>query len=234
LKKLVLQAVPSTFTEILSDTVLGYARVKTIAILNHLATKYGTITEDDLNQNIIKMNSAFNIQQPIDKLFTRLLKYKAFSAAKDPISEATMVRDGLTILDSTASFTIAISEWRKKNEADKTFDNFQTHFKIADDERRRLTTTRGAGYHQAAQVNGPPLANTNKPAEGWYYCWSHGVTRNAEYTSATCNRHATGHRSEATMGNMLGGCNIVQRRRGKTPVFVRQARTKPAEPTTAP
>jgi hypothetical protein len=125
-----------------------------------------------------------------------------------------MVRAGLTILENTASFKTAISEWRKKTEATKTFINIQTHFKTADDERRRLTTSRGAGYHQAAQVQGPTPANTNKTEEGWYYCWSHSVTRNSEHTSATCNRHATGHHNEATMGNMLGGCNIVQRRRG--------------------
>jgi hypothetical protein len=74
LKKLIIQAVPSTFTEILSDTVLGYARVKCIAILDHLDAKYGIITEDDLIQNLLEMHNTFDLQQPIDKLFTRLLK----------------------------------------------------------------------------------------------------------------------------------------------------------------
>jgi hypothetical protein len=129
---------------------------------------YGIITEDDLDKNIIEMHSAFDLQQPIDKLFTRLLKCKAFAATKDPISEATMVRAGLPFLESTASFTTAISEWRKNIEASRTFDNIQTRFKIADDERRRLTKARGAGYYQAAQVNGPPLANTSKAEEGLY------------------------------------------------------------------
>jgi hypothetical protein len=119
-----LQAVPSTFTEILSDTVLRYARVKCIDILMHLDAKYGIITEDDLNKNLLDMYSPRDLQQPINKLFTRLLKCKTFAATKDRISEATMVRAGLTILENTASFTTAISEWRKKTEATKTFIKF--------------------------------------------------------------------------------------------------------------
>jgi hypothetical protein len=214
--------------------VLGYARVKCIDILKHLDAKYGIITEYDLNQYLLDMQSPFDLQQPIDKLFTRLLKCRTFAATKDPISEATMIRAGLTILENTASFTTAISEWLKITEATKTFVNFQTHFKTEDDERRRLTTTRGAGYHQEVQVQRPMPANSNKTENGWYYCWSHGVTRNSEHTSATCNRQATGHCKEATMGNMLGGCNTVQRRLGETPVFVRPARTTQAAPTAAP
>lgn len=242
LKKLLLQAVPDTFTEILSDRVLGYARVSCLTILNHLDTKYGIITEDDLKNNITEMNSPFDLQQPIDKLFTRLLKCKAFAQATDAITEATMVRAGLTILEDTGAFTIASSDWRKKTTAQKTFVNFQAHFKVADDERRRLMTTRGAGYHQAAQVNGPPPnpPNGNGPpvqattaSDGWHYCWSHGLTRNSEHTSATCSRNAPGHCKDATISNMKGGCNQIQRRRGESQVFVRPPRTTPAVPATA-
>jgi len=40
-----------------------------------------------------------------------------------------------------------------------------------------------------------------------HYCWTHGVTRNANHTSGNCNKRANGHKVKATFHRRLGGSN---------------------------
>ena len=53
--------------------------------------------------------------------------------------------------------------------------------------------------------------STDKPKS---YCWSHGVTRNMDHNSRTCDNQHTGHQSEATLDNRMGGsdrtCGYLQ------------------------
>ena len=51
----------------------------------------------------------------------------------------------------------------------------------------------------------------------YFYCHTHGLGRNKNHTSATCNRPAEGHKREATLDNMMGGSTtIVTGRRRRT------------------
>ena len=47
---------------------------------------------------------------------------------------------------------------------------------------------------------------TKKPKS---YCWSHGVTRNMYHNSGTCDNHHTGHQSDATLDNRMGGSDCI-------------------------
>ena len=225
LKRLLLEAVPSTFTKELRDTKLGYAKVSTLAILQHLENTYGTITADDLEKNLTAMNRQWDIHEPIENLFHQLKDAREFAATVDPISESMAVRAGVKILENTSSFTESIREWRMKGIAEQTLANFRTHFKKADSERNRKLTSQGAGYHQAAFVETANATNTTTPPPPLYYCFSHGVSFNPAHTSATCNRPSEHHNKNATIYDMLGGCNVVQRKKGEKQIFVRPNRT---------
>ena len=70
----------------------------------------------------------------------------------------------------------------------------------------------------AYAATSPPTTPTPAPAPApnvlsnnvqLYYCWSHGLGRNRNHTSATCNRKRDGHKDEATINNMMGGSNIL-------------------------
>ena len=45
------------------------------------------------------------------------------------------------------------------------------------------------------------------------YCWSHGITKNLNHTSATCNRKKEGHKDQATLNNKMGGSDQVCEKR---------------------
>ena len=48
-----------------------------------------------------------------------------------------------------------------------------------------------------------------------FYCWSHGLGRNPQHTSKSCNNPSDGHKKEATLANMMGGSTTIVTRRRK-------------------
>jgi hypothetical protein len=237
LKKLVLEAVPATFTNQLMDRYLGFANVTTLNILTHLDNAYGGLSHDDLDRNMVELDKVWDPATPIEVLFEQLRRCQQFAQDTDPISDQHLVRSGLRNVEQTGVFGDAVRDWRKRAIADKTWINFKVDFAKADEERRRQLTAQGAGYHSVSEmVEVPPFAAvaaaavTNKPkseAKVLYYCWSHGAGINKDHTGTTCKFPAAGHRSEATVFNVLGGCNIIHRRRNKAPVYVKPNRGGP-------
>jgi hypothetical protein len=62
-------------------------------------------------------------------------------------------------------------------------------------------------------------ATTNQKIEGLYYCWTHGLGYNKDYTSTNCNLASEGHRAEATVFIMLGGNNCIRRQKAELQNF---------------
>jgi hypothetical protein len=49
-----------------------------------------------------------------------------------------------------------------------------------------------------------------------YYCWSHGLSKKAAHTSATCSNRKEGHIETATADNLQGGNYTISGRRRPT------------------
>ena len=62
---------------------------------------------------------------------------------------------------------------------------------------------------ERSTTNAGPSATADAAAYG--YCWSHGLSKNRQHTSATCNHPADGHKREATLQKMMGGNNTILR-----------------------
>lgn len=238
LKRLLLEAVPDTFTAKKAHAKFGYAKVTTLALITHLVDTYGTITPDDLALNLTTMNKVWTSNQPIEDLFSQLRIAQIFAEDEEPIPDSFAIRSALTNLANTGLYTDAIRDWRKLPAADQTLDRFETDFAFAYDERKQHATTTNAGYHHAAAVTStkaptaptPPRSPVAPTATPSFYCWSHGLGRNPVHTSATCTNPCPGHRLDATLDNMLGGCPMVQTRRGEKTIWQRPARPAPAAP----
>lgn len=226
LKQQLLNAVNVTFLQALADDILGFATVSCAAMLAHLDTTYGTITPDDLEANKLEFAAEWNPDSPIEDLFKRSRMCRQFAAAgNDDISESAAVRNLLAIIEKTGVLSDGIRDWRKRPTAEWTLAHFTADFSKANKERTRLLTAGTAGYHganAATDVTLPRAPPATPPAalasahvitnDGMkmYYCWSHGLTKNADHTSATCQNKKEGHDCTATAGNMKGGNNRIR------------------------
>ena len=226
LKQQILAAVGEVYLLALKDDLLGFTNVTPRAMLNHLETNYGIVTPDQLVENKAKLEADWNPDDPIETLWDRIIKVQAFAnAGNDPLTDATVVRSILAVLEKTGVFADAIRDWRKRPLNQWTIDNLKTDFNRANTERLRILTAASAGYHSANNATGttcPECPNGANAATGqtsphvllgggikMYYCWTHGLGKNANHTSATCNNKAEGHKDDATADNMMGGNNKI-------------------------
>ena len=225
LLKQAMGAIDETFYSILEDEEEGYADLTLIDLLDHLDQEYGDITPDDLIANAISMDNPWSPAQPLEDLFKQVRKAQAFARLHDPISDLTAIRSITTNLEKSGVFPDALKKWRERPAVDHTLANVQTHFQTANKERLRHLTSSQGGYTTPAANNlGQPVPKpppTETPP--LYYCWSHGLGRNPAHTSATCKSTFPNHRKDATVSNMLGGCNRIHRLNREKEIWVYQA-----------
>jgi hypothetical protein len=106
------------------------------------------------------------------------------------------------------------------------------HFNKHEKQRLRKLTAKAAGYHGANKATAvtplaPAVTHAPPPATALaagqqaapprfssnsielFYCWSHGVSKNPEHTSGSCNSKGEGHQDDATIDNCKGGINKI-------------------------
>jgi hypothetical protein len=238
LKTLIIEAVPKIYLHQLADPITEFANVSVLTMVNHLIARFGTITDTDLENNLQALQLLWNTAEAIDTVWANVTDCRAFAeAGGDPISDRTTIAAVLQTFTRTGQFATAIHEWRQLTAAEKTYDNLIVHFNTADAERRLLLTTSNAGFHGNALLVATETASLGEqaliapavappaaapPATGprpMYYCHSHGLSTNPDHTSETCRTRAPGHITTATVDNMRGGCNLIQRRRNERVVW---------------
>jgi hypothetical protein len=197
-------------------------------MLHHLQTHDGTITQDNLETNHHRLFTEWTPDHPIEDLWLRIREVQHFATAGgEAISDSTVLRLTLEVLEKTGVLLTATERWRETDNTTWNLPAFQEHFTKADKERRRKLTAQTAGYHGAhAATTTPTTTNATSPAPTttthtalpfsvntagctMWYCWSHGLGRNHAHTSATCQHKLPGHQDTATVLNRMGGSNII-------------------------
>jgi hypothetical protein len=218
IKRQLLDAIPATYIDSLSDSLWGFTNVSPANILEHLTNTYGDVTPTDLEDNRNQLQAPWNIDEPIENIWTRtdqILDYATRNG--EPIPNGTTIRLLIVVFTKTGLFTNAIDLWNRKPAADKTLPNFKAHFNFENKDRLDKLTAARAGFHGAntATIPVPERANAATPAppqvlaDGTtrlYYCWTHGLGPSSAHTSLTCTTTAVGHVREATAAKPCGGC----------------------------
>lgn len=234
-KKIILAAVDKTFLNTLEHPTLGYAMVTPRDMLKHLCDTYDTIIGADLELNRELYKADHDTALPIEDLWLRQAKCCAFATAGgDPLSASTQITLTLEVLTRTGQFTDGLRAWWLKPGAEKTWDEFKTHFTLEDTRRLQLMPANAAGYHgHGANAAGHPpprrgnTAGRPMPPGGgpgrltdrqWVttadgtrlaYCWSHGLGFNLQHTGALCNTPHPGHDWLATITTLNSGSNLI-------------------------
>jgi hypothetical protein len=226
LKQQILLAVEYRYLQVLEDADMGFADITPATILAHLKATYGAITQEDIEANRALLGSDINPDDPIEDLWLRIKECQRFAtAANEPIPDAAAIRLVLAAIEKSGVFSSAVEKWRDKTPAAQTLPNFITLFEFENKERIRKLTAQTAGYHGAHNIDiippSPGMAAAVTPAATppphvdlgnglkMYYCWSHGLGKNANHTSATCENQKEGHKTHATANRMHGGNNTI-------------------------
>ena len=228
IKAMIIDAVPRVYIEAVEDAIFGFGNVTAETILTHLVTTYGTISQNELANNLTGLADAFNPDVAIETYFSTANKRRAFATAGgEPIPDGIFIRQLLHGFEKSGVMQEGLKDWYKKPAADQTRANLVTHFTAANKERKRMITFAGAGYQTAnaakakqESVTSVSSGNSNN-SKKLYYCWTHGLGHNKEHTSATCTNKAEGHVDDAHEWDMKGGNNSIRRRRGEKPVYRR-------------
>ena len=219
-EEIIAACAPGSYLNPLKHPITGFAHVTPERMFTYLFATYGKITDTVLEENAARMDEAWdpNTQQ-IELLFERMNEIQAIAANHDPITTATIMHKTKQIIAATGKFEVPLSSWDTRLPAHQTWADFRNHFTTAylaylnTDEYRQNQTVHQAGYHAKT-------ATDTNPFSFGAYCWSHGWGFDPQHTSCNCKRKAPGHQDQATLENMMGGCNRLRRRKDEVPVYV--------------
>lgn len=229
LRNQVIDAVHPHYIRALHDNLLGYGSLTCLQLLDHLWTNYGTITQDELDQNVVRMTQAWSPPTPIETLFTQLDDGIIFATAGGEVpAEKAVLRMGYNVIEANGLFDLPCTKWRTEVAiAEKTMANFKKHFRAADIDRNRNMTAGNSGYHGSnkataqlivepqvnmADVIAQAIAAANAAvavSDATSYCWTHGTSKNVNHTSSTCKNKSDGHKDDATSSNKMKGSDKV-------------------------
>ena len=112
-----------------------------LQLLTHLRDTYGRITPDQLDENAATLDREWNPEDPMEKFWQRVRECHSFAlAGDDAITEAFAVRKTRIVLEKADVFANAARDWHKLPPLEQTWTMLQKHFKLANDEHKRLLT----------------------------------------------------------------------------------------------
>ena len=129
LKSQIIQAVDDLYLKALKHRITGYANVTTRQMLDHLYASYGTLTPQDLQYVDDEMKKQYDPYSPIETLYDQIENaVDIASTAGAPYAPKQVINIAYTIVYNTNVFNDSCRDWRKKQELQKTWANFKTHF----------------------------------------------------------------------------------------------------------
>ena len=146
-------AVEEKYIEHLLDEHTGLIEHDIPTVMEYLFANYGKVPSEEVKQRESEvLTLSFNPADPMITLYRPIEQLQKLATdAGIPYSSAQILEFGLTSIRSTRDFEKGLSDWNKKDIADKTWNNFKTHFKEAQTELKdiRGPTMQQAGYHHA-------------------------------------------------------------------------------------
>jgi hypothetical protein len=151
IKKLIIEFFDGVYLNALSDEIVGYTNCTSLQLLTHLLTYYAMIAPTELTQNYERLNTPYDVNQPIETLFQHIQDARAFAVAGgQPYGSAMIVNVAYALTFNTGFFPNACRAWQSRAIARKTWAQFKIDFATAHREFRLATqTAQQSGFHSA-------------------------------------------------------------------------------------
>lgn len=178
LKKQLQQAVPATYLRAIRNIHAGFSNISLREMLAHLFTSYGRITPYDLQTNDKHFHEPWDPSSPFETCIDKVETAIEYAAdGNSPYTVLQIVNNAYNLVSQTGMYFEDCKAWDRLPELDKNWDNFKTHFLLAQQIlRNQQATTQQGGYHAN-------LATWNNAANDDY----HTETATALANLATAN-----------------------------------------------
>ena len=129
LTKQIIDAIDDKYIEDLKDPNTGYANVTPLEMIEHLYSKYGQLTNQDIIKNRNRLKQDFDTTKTMVAHFQKIREIRLVAnKARQPIADADTITKTYLVLDQCGLFPKAIDEWDETEPEDQTWNNFQKHF----------------------------------------------------------------------------------------------------------
>ena len=150
-------AIEEQYVEHLVDDDTQLIQDDVLTVLEYLFANYGKVPSEDVKKKESEVTAmVFNLADPMVTLYGPIEKLQKLARdAGIPYSVPQIIDFGLTIIRNTRDFEKALGEWNAKLQTGKTWDNFKSHFKDAQDELKEIRgpTMVQAGFHHANMLS---------------------------------------------------------------------------------
>jgi hypothetical protein len=154
IKKLIIEPFDDAYFNALSDKIVGYANCTSLQLLTHRFTYYAMIAPTEVTQNYERLNTLYDLNQPIETLFQQTQDARASAVAGcQPYGAAIIVNVAYTLMFNTGLFPDAYRAWQSRAIATKTWAQFKIDFATAHREFRLTNqTAKQSGFHSANMI----------------------------------------------------------------------------------
>lgn len=146
-------AIEEKYLESLIDEYTNLISGDIPTVLDYLFYNYGKVRSYEVAQKESEVISLIWLPSDPLVMLTKPLEQlqKLAVQANMPYTDSQILQKGLKLICNTNDFEYALTQWEDKNDADKTWSNFKTHFH---EHQLKLKNMRGpimqqAGYHHA-------------------------------------------------------------------------------------
>ena len=130
LKKLLTKAIDDMYF-----SGIKISKSTTLDLIQYLKSRYYKISENDLKNNDLKLREVWDFETPIENYFKRIEECRDLAKdAEQEYSEKQIIQIMMIQMKQLDAFKLAIREWKRKIETDKTIENFRIHFTEAYDD----------------------------------------------------------------------------------------------------
>ena len=144
---------PEAYTKHLENDLIGRTTSNFWTIFSSFLSKYGVVKPMDIEQNSIRMKTAYDLTTPIENLFSHINNANEYDIfANSPLSDATLVNAGEVLLLRNNAFTLKYHAWRIIHIANRVWSRIQQYWQEAYDLKEETETTAASmGYSSYAE-----------------------------------------------------------------------------------
>ena len=142
LTALFLDAIPPTYKKYLENDLVGRTASNFWTIFETFLSKYGVVKPMDIENNNIRMKTAYDPALPIETLFSQIDDANEYAIfALSPLSDPMLVNAAEVCILRTGVFAQQYQEWRKMPLTQRTWANLKVFWQEAYDLREETETT---------------------------------------------------------------------------------------------